>query len=47
MFEKIRPLDPYLKRYWKNLAWGGVAVILYNVFKRPASPSSSATPSTT
>jgi ATP-binding cassette subfamily B protein len=33
MFEKIRPLAPYLKRYWKNLAWGGVAVILYNVFR--------------
>ena len=33
MFEKIRPLFPYLKRYWKNLAWGGVAVILYNVIR--------------
>jgi ATP-binding cassette subfamily B protein len=33
MFEKIRPLFPYLKRYWKNLAWGGVAVILYNLFR--------------
>jgi ATP-binding cassette, subfamily B, multidrug efflux pump len=33
MFDKIRPLAPYLKRYWKNLAWGGVAVILYNVFR--------------
>jgi ATP-binding cassette subfamily B protein len=33
MLEKIRPLAPYLKRYWKNLAWGGVAVILYNVFR--------------
>ena len=30
MLEKIRPLFPYLKRYWKNLAWGGVAVICYN-----------------
>ncbi|MGA1983728.1 MAG: ABC transporter ATP-binding protein [Acidobacteriaceae bacterium] len=33
MFDKIRPLAPYLKRYWKNFAWGGVAVILYNVFR--------------
>ena len=33
MLDKIRPLAPYLKRYWKNLAWGGVAVILYNVFR--------------
>jgi ATP-binding cassette subfamily B protein len=28
---KVRPLFPYLRRYWKHLAWGGVAVILYNV----------------
>src|SRR5580704_15669770 len=33
MFEKLRPLNPYLRRYWKNLAWGGVAVVLYNVIK--------------
>ena len=30
MFESIRPLFPYLKRYWRSLAWGGVAVIGYN-----------------
>jgi ATP-binding cassette subfamily B multidrug efflux pump len=33
MFERLRPLAPYLKRYWKDLAWGGVAVVLYNVIK--------------
>ena len=33
MFEKLRPLFPYLRRYWKRLAWGGVAVILYNAVK--------------
>jgi len=33
MLDKIRPLFPYLKRYWKNLAWGGVAVIAYNVVR--------------
>ena len=30
MFDKLKPLVPYLRRYWKNLAWGGVAIILYN-----------------
>ena len=33
MLERIKPLAPYLKRYWKNLAWGGVAVICYNVVR--------------
>ena len=33
MLESIRPLHPYLRRYWKNLAWGGVAVITYNVVR--------------
>ena len=33
MFEKLRPLAPYLRRYWKHLAWGGLAVVLYNVIK--------------
>ena len=33
MFERLRPLNPYLRRYWKSLAWGGVAVILYNTIK--------------
>src|SRR5580704_2332346 len=33
MFDKLKPLVPYLRRYWKHLAWGGVAVILYNVLK--------------
>jgi ATP-binding cassette, subfamily B, multidrug efflux pump len=33
MLERIKPLTPYLKRYWKNLAWGGVAVIAYNVVR--------------
>jgi ATP-binding cassette subfamily B protein len=30
MLDKIRPLFPYLKRYWRSLAWGGVAVACYN-----------------
>jgi ATP-binding cassette subfamily B protein len=33
MFEKLKPLTPYLRRYWKHLAWGGVATVLYNVIK--------------
>jgi ATP-binding cassette subfamily B protein len=33
MFNSLRPLFPYLRRYWKQLAWGGVAVILYNSLK--------------
>jgi ATP-binding cassette subfamily B protein len=33
MMDRLKPLKPYLKRYWKHLAWGGVAVILYNVVK--------------
>ncbi len=33
MFDNIRPLAPYLRRYWKHFAWGGVAVLLYNVIR--------------
>jgi ATP-binding cassette subfamily B multidrug efflux pump len=33
MIDRLRPLAPYLRRYWKSLAWGGVDVILYNVIK--------------
>jgi ATP-binding cassette subfamily B protein len=33
MMNSLRPLFPYLRRYWKHLAWGGVSVILYNAFR--------------
>jgi len=33
MFQKLKPLAPYLRRYWKSLAWGGVSVALYNALK--------------
>lgn len=33
MFEKVKPLAPYLRRYWKHFAWGGVAVLLYNIIR--------------
>ncbi len=33
MFNRLKPLFPYLRRYWKQFAWGGVAVLLYNTIK--------------
>ena len=33
MLDSLKPLYPYLRRYWKHLAWGGVSVILYNTLK--------------
>jgi ATP-binding cassette subfamily B multidrug efflux pump len=33
MLERLRPLFPYLKRYRWSFAWGGVALIIYNVTK--------------
>ena len=33
MLDKLKPLTPYLRRYWKPFAWGGVAVICYNGFR--------------
>lgn len=33
MLDRLRPLFPYLRRYWKSLAWGGLAVVFYNVIK--------------
>ena len=33
MLDKLKPLAPYLRRYWKQLAWGGVSTVLYNVIK--------------
>ena len=33
MLERLKPLAPYLRRYWRSLAWGGVALILYNTIK--------------
>jgi len=30
MFRRLSPLFPYLKRYWRNFAWGGLALITYN-----------------
>ena len=33
MLSSLKPLYPYLRRYWKQLAWGGVSVIFYNSLK--------------
>jgi ATP-binding cassette subfamily B protein len=33
MFSRIRPLFPYLRRYWRNFAFGGLALIVYNAAK--------------
>jgi ATP-binding cassette subfamily B protein len=33
MFKRLRPLFPYLRRYWRNFALGGLALIVYNASK--------------
>jgi ATP-binding cassette, subfamily B, multidrug efflux pump len=33
MFTRIRPLFPYLRRYWRSFALGGLALIVYNAAK--------------
>jgi ATP-binding cassette, subfamily B, multidrug efflux pump len=30
MFSRLRPLFPYMRRYWTGLVWGGVAAIFSN-----------------
>ena len=33
MFSRLRPLFPYLLRYWQRFAFGGLALIIYNITK--------------
>lgn len=33
MIKRLSPLFPYLRRYWRNLAWGGLALLIYNCSK--------------
>jgi ATP-binding cassette subfamily B multidrug efflux pump len=33
MFQRLRPLFPYLKRYWRSYVLGGLSLIIYNVTK--------------
>ncbi|MGI4826853.1 MAG: ABC transporter ATP-binding protein [Janthinobacterium lividum] len=33
MWQRLRPLFPYLRRYRKSFAWGGLALLIYNCAK--------------
>jgi ATP-binding cassette subfamily B multidrug efflux pump len=33
MFSRLRPLFPYLRRYWPSFAFGGLALVIYNAAK--------------
>ena len=33
MLQRLRPLFPYLKRYWRSYVLGGLSLIIYNVTK--------------
>ncbi len=33
MPDRLKPLAPYLRRYWKLFAWGGLSLIFYNTVK--------------
>ena len=33
MIKRLSPLFPYLRRYWKSFAWGGLALLIYNCAK--------------
>ncbi|MFC6647300.1 ABC transporter ATP-binding protein [Granulicella cerasi] len=33
MFNRLRPLFPYLRRYWRSFAWGCLALVIYNCTK--------------
>ncbi len=33
MVKRLRPLFPYLRRSWRQFAWGGIAVLVYNIIK--------------
>lgn len=33
MLNRLKPLAPYLRRYWTSFAWGGLATLLYNCSK--------------
>jgi ATP-binding cassette subfamily B protein len=33
MFDRLRPLFPYLRRYRMQMAWGGVSVVVYNALR--------------
>ena len=33
MLKRLSPLFPYLRRYWRSFAWGGIALLVYNCAK--------------
>ena len=33
MFQRLSPLFPYLRRYWRSYVWGGLALLVYNAAK--------------
>ena len=33
MLQRLSPLFPYLKRYWRSYVLGGLSLIIYNVTK--------------
>jgi ATP-binding cassette, subfamily B, multidrug efflux pump len=33
MFQRLSPLFPYLRRYWRSFLWGGLALLIYNSAK--------------
>ncbi len=33
MIQRLSPLFPYLRRYWRSFAWGGLALVIYNCAK--------------
>ena len=33
MLDRLKPLAPYVRRYWKHFAWGGIAVLCYNCLR--------------
>ncbi|HEX4156086.1 MAG TPA: ABC transporter ATP-binding protein [Acidobacteriaceae bacterium] len=33
MFQRLSPLFPYLRRYWRSFLWGGLSLLIYNSAK--------------
>jgi ATP-binding cassette subfamily B protein len=33
MLQRLSPLFPYLRRYWRSYVWGGLSLLVYNACK--------------
>src|SRR6201999_4669558 len=33
MLQRLSPLFPYLRRYWRSYVWGGLSLLAYNAAK--------------